>query len=373
MIQPGKLIASYPRLIIALTLGAALVAAATVFIRGIDFDGSPETLVRKDGELQFFNEVRSTFGDDRVIIIALTTSDVFTTDFIEKLDRLTTRVGRIEGVASTLSLSNIKTIRRAVQDNASEIRIENLITRPLTPQQLQSLKETVTRDPLYAKHYVSEDGRTAAVSIFLGRLDEHRTRDVARQVELIAREEAGSDELMLAGVPIMDHQAINSMLRDMLIISPLAMMLCVAAFLFAFRSYWGAVLPMSAILIGLVWTTGLMSLIGRPVTFATLPLPTVLMVVGSSYIFHVLNQHRLSMSRLDAQASPQSRKAAWIDGINFIGPAIIVSATTTMAGFGSLASSPIPTVRDMGGFEAVGVLFMLALSLLFVPAVLSLL
>jgi len=44
-----------------------------------------------------------------------------------------------------------------------------------------------------------------------------------------------------------------------------------------------------------------------------------------------------------------------------------------MAGFGALASSSIPTVRDMGLFETGGVLAMLILTLTFVPAVLTIL
>jgi predicted RND superfamily exporter protein len=357
--------------VIAVALAITLIAAAAIALRGVKFDGSPETLVRQDSELEFFNEVRTTFGDDRVIIVALTTGDVFTPAFIEKLDRLTSRLGELEGVASTLSLTNIKTIRRVVEDGASEVRIEGLIPRPATAEALRSIKAPVTGDPLYAKQYVSLDGRTAAVSLFLGAISEEQARGVAREVERITREEAGPDEVMLAGVPVMDHQAINSMVRDMLVISVLAILLCFAVFLVSFRSAWGAGLPTATILIGMMWITGLMTLIGRPVTFATLPLPTVLMVVGSSYIFHVLNQYRISMSQIEAGAEAAVRRAAWIDGVNFIGPAVLVSATTTMAGFGSLASSQIPTVRDMGAFEAIGTFFMLGLSLVFIPAVLA--
>jgi hypothetical protein len=286
MIQPGKFIAAYPGLILAATLLITLAAGAAIGLRGIEFDGSPETLVRRDNELQFFNEVRTTFGDDRVIIVALTTGDVFTPDFIERLDRLTSRLSGLEGVASTLSLTNIKTLRRSVENGSSEIRIENLIPRAATPEQLQSLKQSVTKDPLYAKHYISPDGRTAAASIFLGRLDQRETSELARQVERIAREEAGTDELMLAGVPIMDHRAIDSMLRDMLVISPLAMSLCVAVFLFSFRSYWGAVLPMAALLIGLAWTMGLMSAVSRPVTHFRNPSASY-SAYGSRQLLHI--------------------------------------------------------------------------------------
>src|SRR5439155_4835497 len=227
--------------------------------------------------------------------------------------------------------------------------------------------------PLYARHYVSADGRTAAVDVFLKTIGEAESRAVAELVEGVAKSEAGGDEVFLSGVPIIDARGIRSMFRDMLVLSPIAAMLCFGVFLLAFRSFWGAALPMAALIIGLVWTIGLMSLVGSPITIATLPLPTVLMAVGSSYIFHVLNQYRVSMSTLSPNADAPSERTAWLEGLTFISPAVIVSGTATMAGFGALASSEVPTARDMGIYEAFGVLAMLVLTVAFLPAALLLL
>ncbi|HKY05192.1 MAG TPA: MMPL family transporter, partial [Blastocatellia bacterium] len=367
MNRAARLVVFYPKTIIAAVLAITALFTAALVARGVGFNGSPETLARKDSSLEFFNEVRSTFGDDRVIIVALTTADVFTTEFIERLDRLTGRLTRVPGVADARSLTNIQAVRR----QNDSINVDRMIPRSgVTGEYLSALRQTVTRDPLYARQFVSEDGRTAAVSVFINSLTESQSRAVAEQVEAVARAEAGQDELMLAGVPVMDARAIESMVRDMLICSPIAALLCFVVFLAAFRSLWGAILPMAALVIGLVWTFGLMSLTGSEITFATLPLPTVLLAIGSSYIFHIQNQCRISTA---TAAADRDRKQAWLEGFIFITPSVFVSGTTTIAGFASLASSPVPTVRDMGIFEAAGVTAMLLLSLTFIPAALAIL
>ena len=375
MKRSGEFVVLHPKLIIGATLIVTLIFAGAILRYGVHFNGSPETLARNDDALRFFNEIRSTFGDDRIVIVALTTSDVFTPHFLEKLARLTARLTALKGVSDTQSLSNVKTIA----STGDGVTIGRLVPPSLLSDRseaaalrLRSLKESVTADPLYVKHLVSPDGRTTAVSVFIEPLAEEDTQRLAKQIEAVAKEEAGEDELMLAGVPIMDARAIESMVRDMLIISPVAALFCFLVFLGAFRSFWGSVLPMIALVIGVTWTIGLMSLLGYSITFATLSMPSVLMAVGSSYLFHVVNQYRISMSRERPDATTSERRSAWIDGLKFITPAVAISGTTTMAGFGSLASSSVPTVRDMGIFEAVGVLFMLLLSLAFVPAVLSL-
>jgi uncharacterized protein len=366
----ARFVVYHPKIIIAVTLAATIGYAAAIATRGVSFNGSPETLARNDSALQFFNETRKTFGDDRIIIVALTTEDVFRPAFIEKLDRLTKRLADINGIDETQSLTNIKAIRRANDG----IAIDRLIAPRIQDQaQLDKLREEATRDPLYARQFVSTDGKTAAINVFLKPLGEAETRTAAEEVERAVKSEAGSDEALLAGVPVISARGIRSMVRDMVLLSPIAAALCFVVFLAAFRSLWGAMLPTAALMIGLIWIIGLMTLLGQPITLATLSLPTVLMAVGSSYIFHVLNQFRISMSALSDNPDRKLQRAAWLDGLNFISPAVIVSGTATMAGFGALASSSVPTARDMGIYETIGVAIMLALTLAFIPAALSLL
>lgn len=371
MTQPAKLVVRHPKPIIAATVAITIGYLAIIFTHGVSFNGSPETLARRDDTYRFYNETRSIFGDDHVIIVALTTGDVFTISFLERLDRLTNRLAAIPGVDDALSLTNIK----AIKQEGRNISVGRLIdSRSLADaNELARLREEVTADPLYVRHYVSADGRTTSVDIFLKKLGEAETRAVAEQVEHVAKAEANGDEVFLAGVPIVDARGIRSMLRDMLVLSPIAAVLCFGVFLLAFRTFWGAALPMLALIIGLVWTIGLMSLLNRPITLATLSLPTTLMAVGSSYIFHMLNQYRVSMSALRPHHDAQSEQTAWLEGLAFIGPAVIVSGTATMAGFGALASSAVPTARDMGIFEALGVLALVVLIVVFIPAALSLL
>jgi len=373
MTQPAKFVILHPKPIIAATLAITIAYLAVILIRGVGFNGSPETLARKDETYRFYNETRTIFGDDRVIIVAVTTSDVFTAKFLERLNRLTNRLAAVAGVDEALSLSNVKAIKR--EDGG--VSVGRLIDARSLSQadaaELARLKQEVTNDPLYARHYVSADGKTASVDIFLKALGEAEARAVAEEVERVAKSEANGDEVFLAGVPIVDARGIRSMFRDTLVLSPIAAVLCFCVFLFAFRSFWGAALPVCALIIGLIWTIGLMSLLGRPITLATLTLPTTLMAIGSSYIFHVLNQYRVSMSTLGAHHDWQDEQTAWLEGLTFITPAVIVSATATMAGFGALASSAVPTARDMGIFEALGVLALLALTVGFIPAALSLL
>jgi predicted RND superfamily exporter protein len=356
------------KLIIAVTIALTIVFAAALAVNGVKFNGSPETLARNDEALAFFHQTQATFGDDRVIIVALNANDIFTAEAKERLDALTSRLAALQGVSEALSLSNLNVIKR----QEGGILIDKLLPTNATTEQLQQLKASIVADPLYARHYIAADGRTAAISVFLKAMATKESHAVAEEIERVVKAESRGD-LWLAGIPLMDVKGVKSIVRDVTVLSPIAALLCFIVFLGAFRSFWGAALPMMALGIGLIWTISFMGMLGKPITIATLSLPTVLMAVGSSYIFHVLNQYKISMSSLDAKADAKTQSASWLEGLRFIIPAVFVSGATTVAGFASLTSSPVPAAKDMGLFQATGVAFMLLLSLVFIPAVLSLL
>src|SRR5262249_52157479 len=156
------------------------------------------------------------------------------------------------GVDEAQSLTNIKAIR----GQRGDIRVERLIPPSIlsgsASDDLQKLKREVTDDPLYVRQFVSADGHTAAVNVFLKPLDEARTRGVAEEIERVARGESLPYRLLFAGVPIIEARGVKSMIRDFTVLSPIAAILCLAVFLFAFRTVWAAALSMAALMIGLI-------------------------------------------------------------------------------------------------------------------------
>src|SRR5438093_5634514 len=153
MIQLAKVVVHNPNTIIVGTLVVTLGFLAAILIRGITFNGSPETLARKDQTFRFYNETRNIFGDDRIIVVGVTTTDVFTSTFLERLDRLTNRLAAVPGVDQAMSLTNIKAIRREPAGVAVGRLVDTRNLSQAPPAQLDKLKQEVTSDPLYARHY----------------------------------------------------------------------------------------------------------------------------------------------------------------------------------------------------------------------------
>ncbi len=106
--------------------------AVTVFAlsRIIDFqtgevhlvlDPSVDRLLPEEDEgKKFYDHVRQVFGSDETLLIALISADIFTTDVLGSVIRMTRRIEEIDGVHHVVSLStalNIRSVRWGARAN----------------------------------------------------------------------------------------------------------------------------------------------------------------------------------------------------------------------------------------------------------------
>lgn len=390
-----------PRLVIALVLGLALFSVVELARQGVQFDSSPDTLIAESHEARrLYAQAQRIFGSDRLLVIGLHTRDVFSPDFLTRLRELTRRLERFKGVERVISLTNILTIESA----DGVIEVKNLIPPNPSPAELRAIGRRARGHRLLRRNLLSDDGRATAITIFLS-----PTADIAITEEIyrVARSVAGADDVYIAGEPIMEFRGSRSMVRDLLRLLPVSLSLVVIAFALTFGQLRGVLLPLGTVALSVLLTLAVMSLVRRPITVSTLTLPVILMAIASSYVIHVLHrcwrtgdfpsespvireigQEPLVRDNSPSEAAspgetdpptfsdPEAMLALWRDRLRqalaFIQWPVIVSATTTMAGFTSLLFTGIPTSRDLGLFATCGVGIALLLALVFVPAVLVL-
>src|SRR5262249_36358775 len=135
----------------------------------------------------------------------------------------------------------------------------------------------------------------------------------------------------------------------------------------SFRTKRGVLLPLSAVMIALICTLGVLVITGRSITLGTFVLPALLLVVGTSYAIHVMaryyEQAEDGRERLPVVERAYAR--VWLP--------LSISALVTVIGFGSLMVNRIPAIWELGAFAVVGVILLTIVCLTFLPAALALL
>ena len=335
------------------------------FAKDIRLDSSIESLLPQDDpEGRYYDDVRTLFGSDEVGVVGVLADDIYTPDVLRKLQRLTTELGKIEGVQEVLSLAN------AVDPIADVLDPPPLVGNiPTTQAGLDKLRETLADRPIYLKNLVSEDGKAAAVNIFFSDTtgDELIARRIDGQIEAILDKErqTGPEQIFYTGLPRFKVYSAQVMQEDQARFIPLTLLAIIVVLFFSFRSGRGVLLPALTVIVSLIWTLGIMVLAGSSLSLGSIALPPLILVLGTAYSLHMVAEY-YELARPDG-----SVQDVVLQTLQKTSPPLSIAAFTTVLGFLALGVNPLTSIREMGIFSSVGILIAFLLSIILVPALLT--
>jgi uncharacterized protein len=332
--------------------------------RRLRIEGSLESILPAgDPGLTYYADVRTTFGSDDVGVVGILANDLFSTATLEKIDRVTRALGELPGVERVLSLTN------TVDPSADVFNPPPLLPHiPPAPQELAAFKAKLASTPLFAKNLVAPDFKGAAINVFFENLSDaqYHDLDIDRKITDLMKAESGPERFFYTGAAHLKLAAVSSMRDDLYRFTPIALALTLVVLGISFRTVRGVILPILAVLLAMVWTFGVMALLGKAFNLGTFILPPLLLVIGSSYGIHV-------MARYDELDPTKDRREDLVrQTIESVWLPLLISAVTTAVGFGALLLNPIVAIRDLGLFAVIGIVFLFITALGFLPPALQL-
>src|SRR5437899_5012555 len=342
----------------------AVTAVLGLYAVHIRIENSLESMLPAgDPKVAYYNATRALFGSDDVGVIGVRADDVFASSTMVKIARVTDALAKVPGVESVLSITNV------VDPTAYFASAARLLPRiPPTPDEVEALKRKLAATPLVGKNLIADNFRGAAIVVFFENLTDAQYLDLGvdrRIMDLLAAEN-GPEALFYTGAAHVKQAAVELMRRDIARFTPIALALMLLVLWLSFRTVRGISLPILAVAMALVWTLGVIVLAGKALTFGTSILPPLLLVVGSSYAIHVMARY---YEQVGARAPPdelvvRAFARVWLP--------LVISALTTVIGFGSLMVNRITAIWDLGLFAVVGVVCLTVTCLTFLPAALQL-
>jgi hypothetical protein len=124
--------------------------------------------------------------------------------------------------------------------------------------------------------------------------------------------------------------------------------------------------PLLTAAISILWTLGFMAWLGVPLNVVTSTIPILLLVVGSTEDIHLIAEFRRAQRDGEPVATAQAHMA------RKMGRTVLLTFVTTWAGFLSVGLSDIEALRQFGVVASTGLLFNFVVTIVLVPAALSL-
>jgi hypothetical protein len=162
----------------------------------------------------------------------------------------------------------------------------------------------------------------------------------------------------LTGINVVSRSLRGDVRRDALVSGVIGLALVVLLLWFDFRSLRDALLALVPLFIGLAWMIGAMVAFDLHFNFMNIFVVTMILGVGVDYGIHVIHRY------LEASEEGGDVQGA----VDETARGVLLAALTTIAGFGSLATSHYPGLVSMGVVSMLGTLSTAVISITVVPA-----
>ena len=323
--------------------------------------------VEDDPRFVEYDAYQSDFGNDELILVHITPPDgeVFDVAFLKELAAFNTEVANLEHVAHVYSIIDSLHLTSAPGVPASPSQIE------LSPQELARARQIAMVDPLVRGQVVSQEGDAVMVvvePIVSTDFDLYRDRLVL-DVRGVADRRFGdaAKKPALAGNGVI-YQGLNEVTaRDFGVFLTVGLIVLFILLARVSRSWSIMFASIGVITIGTIASIGALGMAGHKLNLVTSLIPTLVMVLGLADAIHF----PVALQRARARFPDAEPKELAAQAIAAVIVPCAMTTLTTMAGFLALSAAPIPAIRHMGVFSAIGaavcfVASVVLMSLLFV-------
>jgi len=310
-----------------------------------------------DPDLTYYQEFKEMFSNDNdyLLIGLVNHPTIFEKKFLIDLDSLVKSLKTIENVSDINALT---TIEKPVISPAGLFEIP--VIHPSSPDRYKSDSIRIYKNELLVESIVSEDGAATAILLRHDFLSTKEGADsLVNRVEKVLTEYS-FEKYYIAGKTYAQGVFINKMKTELAVFLSASIVLVIIFLAFAYRSWWGVLVPLLVVLLATVWILGLMGLTGKTLDILMVLLPTIMFVVGMSDVVHIMTKYieqlRLGFTKIE------SIKTTFKE----VGIATFLTSLTTSIGFLTLFTASIAPIQEFGLYTAIGVFlaFIVAFALL---------
>jgi len=206
-------------------------------------------------------------------------------------------------------------------------------------QQIEHILESIS--PVYVRQVVSADRSMATVSFNISYASMEQVNDILEQIKQdaeppdgVSRAPVGS---LALGAGTVDAVAGNRLTMNLICMGAIFVIL-----LIVYRRLTSAIFTVIPVGMVIAWTSFDLYMLGIPLNPLTAIMGVIIIGIGTEFMVLLLGRYE------EEKKKSLSPRDAMIVAISKIGRAIVITAFTTLGGFGILIASSFVMIRDFG-------------------------
>lgn len=385
----------YPRWVIAFFLifaGIGVFAAVNRLQFSFNFEDFFPT---GDPDLEFYNTFKEKFEpDDNFLLVAIHRKEgIFEQKFLKDVQSFTFKardieypLSKISGsrweigqslFADTLDNGSVNYRVKPVMSAQSLLQVEYPLKTPFSfttipavhldqPEKYEADKKRILKDERLVNSFVSEDAKTLVV--ILKTIDNIQQEPAEKFIAALhdTLDQFTFDEVHLLGRSNFQTELVKMQIYEFGLSTVVSLILVTIIMWLIFRRFWGVVISLSSIALGLLIFIGVLGILGRELDTMALLYPVIMIIVGTSDVIHVMSKY------VDELMKGNDKMEAIKTTIKEIGMSVFLTSFTTSIGFLSLMASRLEPIRNFGLNAAIGVMLAYGTVIIFTTAVLTL-
>ncbi|WP_221391756.1 RND family transporter [Dyadobacter sp. NIV53] len=312
-----------------------------------------------------YQDFRKLFGEDgSVMVIGWQDPQLFEINKFRDWCKLSERIKETAGIKNVLSLANVyKAVRN---DSLRQFDFKPVISQiPSTQKEADSLKKEILNLPIYEGLVLnSKSNATLIVVTFNDKeLNSKRRLTIVSDIEAMAEEFAVKykTDLHYSGMPYIRTINMKKISGEMELFMGLAVFVTLLILWAFFRSFRLTILSIVVVLIGVIFSVGILHLFDYKITALTGLIPPLLIVIGVPNCVFLINKYQTELR--DNRTKDDSIR----EMIKHIGLSTLLANTTTAIGFGVFYFTNSSLLVEFGIVAAISVMVTYVLCMLLLP------
>ncbi|WP_298304942.1 MMPL family transporter [Flavobacterium sp.] len=350
-----------------------LVVSITILMafqwKDLKFTHTEANLIPADDKVNVdYNSFLKNFGEEgNLIVIATKDKKLFTPEVYKKWSELMHKIKSDKEIDLVITVDNLQKLTK--NDSSQTFELKPLVdqSKTLDKNYLKQIKsELFNKMPFYEGLLFNKKSGAIRSAVYL---DKKIVNTIARKEYVLHnlipklnkfKEETGI-ELHTSGMPYIRTLNAKTIVDEIGIFIGAALLITSLIFFFFFRSFRATLISLVIVIIGVMWSFGIIALFGYEITVLTALVPTLVIVIGIPNCIFFINKYHQEYQKHANKAKALQRV------ITKTGTATLMTNLTTAFGFATFIATNNTLLSEFGVVTSINIIAIYLLCLIIIP------
>ena len=318
-----------------------------------------------------YNRFLEIFGEEgNLIVLGVKDSRLFSVETLNAWNRFSKSFENNPNVETIVTLQDLKKLVKNKRKQQFDF-IPFIKDSLKTTKELEAVTSALLNDFPFYDNILFNKETNAIRSVLL--LDKSIVNSPARKSFIVdnlipkvqAFEEQYGLDVRVSGMPYARTLNSQNIIDEIEVFLIAAIIITSLIFFFFFRSYRATFISMCVVVIGVMWTFGILGFLEYEITVLTALIPPLIIVIGVPNCIFLINKYQHEFNKHGNKAKSLQRV------ITKVGNATLMTNTTTASGFATFIITQSKLLTEFGTVASLSIMAIFSLCLLIIPIVYS--